>query len=325
LLHLLTTACGTSLPSAHCPLSRRVLEGKRIICQVPPATSCAASHASSTSIGMAPSALGGPSLAAFEHLLGDECGSHRRWPAGVERQMGNDFAQFALFEPVVERTLQVADQLLLAAERYQGGACDQAAVALGPGRSHTSPNSTRSLRSTRAGTMSRTWSRDDEGCCGAMAYPFLLGWPSCGYPSFVDYIPSAGRSDAVAVGGVADHLPLPSERGTWPSKLAAMIMRRVGRVNSCHRPLLCSCPNNQRACPWMSSRVRMGERPGGEASRSSQSGELLELRGEGGDLVLPRGAGQEGERPPEKDGCQSPGGYHTFTGRSGSPSPEPEQ
>jgi len=124
---------------------------------------------------MAPSALGGPSLAAFEHLLGDERGSHRRWPAGVERQMGNDFAQFALFEPVVERTLQVADQLLLAAERYQGGARDQAAVALGqrPGRSHTSPNSTRSLRSTRAGTMSRTWSRADAGCCGAMAYPFL--------------------------------------------------------------------------------------------------------------------------------------------------------
>src|SRR5262245_2143467 len=76
---------------------------------------------------MAPSALGGPSLAAFEHLLGDERGSHRRWPAGVERQMGNDFAQFALFEPVVERTLQVADQLLLAAECYQGGARDQAA------------------------------------------------------------------------------------------------------------------------------------------------------------------------------------------------------
>ncbi len=52
-----------------------------------------------------------------------------------------------------------------------------------------------------------------------------------GYPSFVDHIPSAGRSDAVAVGGVADHLRLPSERGTWPSKLAAMIMRRVGRVS----------------------------------------------------------------------------------------------
>src|SRR5262245_26531481 len=68
-------------------------------------------------------------------------------------------------------------------------------------------------------------------------FPFLLGWPSCGYPSFVDYIPSAGRSDAVGVGGVADHLRLPSDRGTWPSKLAAMIMRRLERVYSCHRLL----------------------------------------------------------------------------------------
>jgi hypothetical protein len=32
---------------------------------------------------------------------------------------------------------------------------------------------------------------------------------------------------------------------------------------------LCSCPNNERARPWMSSRVRIGGRPGGEASRSS--------------------------------------------------------
>jgi hypothetical protein len=119
--------------------------------------------------------------------------------------------------------------------------------------------------------MSRTWSRADEGCCGAMAYPFLLGWPSCGYPSFVDYIPSAGRSDAVAVGGVADHLRLPSERGTWPSKLAAMIMRRVGRVNSCHRPLpgyalaltmSVRAPGCRRGCGWAGG-------PGGEASRSS--------------------------------------------------------
>src|ERR1700724_3095045 len=95
------------------------------------AASSDASRASSTSILMAPSALGEPSLAAFEHLLGDESRGHRRRPAGVEREMGNDLAQFALFEPVVERALQVADQLLLAAERYQGGARDQAAVALG--------------------------------------------------------------------------------------------------------------------------------------------------------------------------------------------------
>jgi hypothetical protein len=95
------------------------------------ASSDTASRASSTSIVMAPSALGEPSLGAFEHLLGDERRGHRRRPTGVEREMGNDFAQFALFEPVVERALQVADQLLLAAERYQGGARDQAAVALG--------------------------------------------------------------------------------------------------------------------------------------------------------------------------------------------------
>src|SRR5262245_10276060 len=62
-----------------------------------------------------------------------------------------------------------------------------------PGRSHTSPNSTRSLRSTRAGTMSRTWSRADAGCCDAMACPFLGLRPSCGYPSFVDYNSGAGR------------------------------------------------------------------------------------------------------------------------------------
>src|SRR6516162_4393992 len=95
------------------------------------AASSDASRASSTSILLAPSALGEPSLAAFEHLLGDECRGHRRRPAGVEREMGNDLAQFASFEPVVERALQVTDQLLLAAERYQGGARDQAAVALG--------------------------------------------------------------------------------------------------------------------------------------------------------------------------------------------------
>lgn len=122
--------------------------------------------------------------------------------------------------------------------------------------------------------MSRTWSRADEGCCGAMAYPFLLGWPSCGYPSFVDYIPSAGRSDAVAVGGVGDHLRLPSERGTWPSKLAAMIMRRVGPVNSCHRPLpgyalaltmSVRAPGCRRGCGWAGG-------PGGPALRPRRVG-----------------------------------------------------
>src|ERR1043166_1292317 len=76
-------------------------------------------------------ALGKPPLTAFAHMLGCARRGHRRRPAGVKREMSNDFAQFALFEPVVERALQVADQLLLAAERYQGGARDQAAIALG--------------------------------------------------------------------------------------------------------------------------------------------------------------------------------------------------
>jgi hypothetical protein len=75
--------------------------------------------------------------------------------------------------------------------------------------------------------------------------------------------PKRRGSDAVAVGGVADHLRLPSERGTWPSKLAAMIMRRVGRVNSCHRPLpgyalalamSVRAPGCRRGCGWAGGR-----------------------------------------------------------------------
>jgi hypothetical protein len=83
--------------------------------------------------------------------------------------------------------------------------------------------------------------------------------------------PKRRGSDAVAIGGVADHLRLPSERGIWPSKLAAMIMRRVGLVNSCHRPLpgyalaltmSVRAPGCRRGCGWAGG-------PGGEASRSS--------------------------------------------------------
>src|SRR6516225_3818904 len=83
--------------------------------------------------------------------------------------------------------------------------------------------------------------------------------------------PKRRGSDAVAIGGVADHLRLPSERGIWPSKLAAMIMRRVGLVNSGHRPLpgyalaltmSVRAPGCRRGCGWAGG-------PGGEASRSS--------------------------------------------------------
>src|SRR5262249_16479634 len=121
-----------------------------------------------------PSALGEPSLAAFEHLLGDERRGHRRRPTGVEREMGNDLAQFALFEPVVERALQVADQLLLAAERYQGGARDQAAVALGEaGALPYLPEQHPLAEIDEGGDDVANWSRADAGFCGAMAYPFL--------------------------------------------------------------------------------------------------------------------------------------------------------
>src|ERR1043166_2075095 len=73
-------------------------------------------------------------LFALEYLFGDQRRGHCRRPAGVEGEMGDDLAQLALFEPVVERALQVADQLFLAAERDERGAGDQAAVALGKAR-----------------------------------------------------------------------------------------------------------------------------------------------------------------------------------------------
>jgi hypothetical protein len=62
-----------------------------------------------------------------------------------------------------------------------------------------------------------------------MAYPFSVAIFS-GYPSFVDYNPSASRPDPAAVAGVADHprlrksrtrTALPSERGTSPGAFTA--------------------------------------------------------------------------------------------------------
>ena len=44
--------------------------------------------------------------------------------------MGDDFAEFVLGEAIVESPLQMADQLLFAAERDQGRAGDQTTVAL---------------------------------------------------------------------------------------------------------------------------------------------------------------------------------------------------
>src|SRR5215510_15102326 len=66
----------------------------------------------------------------LEHILGDEGRRHRRRPAGIEGEMGDHLAEFVLGEAVVERPLQMADELLFTAERDQGRAGDQAAVSL---------------------------------------------------------------------------------------------------------------------------------------------------------------------------------------------------
>src|SRR3984893_14322644 len=72
-----------------------------------------------------------PRLFLLEHLLRYECGSHRRRPACIESEVGDDLAEFVLGETIIERPLQMADELLFAAEGDQGSADDQTAVALG--------------------------------------------------------------------------------------------------------------------------------------------------------------------------------------------------
>src|SRR4051794_41055313 len=69
-------------------------------------------------------------LLFLEHVLGDEGCGHGCRPAGVEREMRDDLAQLGLCHAVVDRAFEMAGELLLAAERDQGGDDDQAAVAL---------------------------------------------------------------------------------------------------------------------------------------------------------------------------------------------------
>src|SRR4051794_16410651 len=69
-------------------------------------------------------------LLLLEHVLGDEGGGHRGRPAGVECEMRDDLAQLGFCHTVVDRAFEMAGELLLAAERDQGGDDDQAAVAL---------------------------------------------------------------------------------------------------------------------------------------------------------------------------------------------------
>src|SRR6516162_4967181 len=72
-----------------------------------------------------------PRLPLVEHVLGHLCGGHRRRPAGVKGEMGDDLAELFLAEAVVERPPEMTDELPFATERDQGGTGDQAAVALG--------------------------------------------------------------------------------------------------------------------------------------------------------------------------------------------------
>src|SRR3954471_12698260 len=88
-----------------------------------------AAHSASTASAAARTAGNAP-LLFLEHVLGDEGGGHRGRPAGVEGEMGDDLAQLGLRHPVIQRAFEMADELLLAAERDQGGDNDQAAVAL---------------------------------------------------------------------------------------------------------------------------------------------------------------------------------------------------
>src|SRR6516162_4751025 len=70
-------------------------------------------------------------LPFVEHVLCHLRRGHRRRPTCVEGEMGDDLAELVLAQAVVERPPQMTHELAFAAERNQGRAGDQAAVALG--------------------------------------------------------------------------------------------------------------------------------------------------------------------------------------------------
>src|SRR5207248_2034609 len=65
-----------------------------------------------------------------EDVLGDLRRGHRRRPAGLESEMRDDLADLLLGDAVVQRSVEMAGQLPIAAERDQSRDDDQAAVAL---------------------------------------------------------------------------------------------------------------------------------------------------------------------------------------------------
>src|SRR5580704_12595525 len=64
-------------------------------------------------------------LPPLEHVLRDRCRGHRGGPAGVEGEMGDQFGDLVLGHAVVERALDMADELRLAAHRHQRRDGDQ--------------------------------------------------------------------------------------------------------------------------------------------------------------------------------------------------------
>src|SRR6266446_654121 len=69
-------------------------------------------------------------LPRFEYFLRDQRGSHRRWPAGVKGQVGDQLADLVLGDAVAEGALEVTMELPLAAECNERRHGDQAAIAL---------------------------------------------------------------------------------------------------------------------------------------------------------------------------------------------------
>src|ERR1700761_343005 len=73
-----------------------------------------------------PSRKGCTASGFLENLGGEECRGHRRRPAGIEGEMGDQLADLVLADAIAERALQMAAQLLAAAHRHEGGDRDQA-------------------------------------------------------------------------------------------------------------------------------------------------------------------------------------------------------
>src|SRR5713101_9867465 len=69
-------------------------------------------------------------LLRFEYFLRDQRRSHRRWPAGVKGQVGDQLADLVLGDAVGEGAFEVTAQLPLAAECNERRHSDQAAIAL---------------------------------------------------------------------------------------------------------------------------------------------------------------------------------------------------